>query len=352
MTEKLKKVSFKSSHPDIKSRNEGALEKLKAVFSGLDSRYGKPLSKSTITNYVSKVNRLALEVTGKPFDGEYKWMLDPKNVIDCIDKSSLSSKKDFLSGVVRFLRQSGVKDEIIIKYHDGINKFKNAEAQIKDKGLATSKQVKNSLPLPDIIKLIKDFKVTDDSDLADKLIVQLYFQNSLVPRNELYLLKYVNQNKKPKDMSKDFNYITLDKFGVPINLIYNHYKSRNTYGINKIFPLSIEVRETFKEYVKRTNGKPGDFVFLMRSKDDKGDNKPFQESNFSSVIKAAMKKVLGVEITANLARSIQITDYYSKGLPSVLDQKKDSDRYLHSVNQHQSYSKVNLPDDNDSGEDT
>lgn len=310
------------------------------------SKSGVSLSASTVSNYVSKINRLCLEVTGKPFkmDTWKSWMLKPDEVIKKLSDSNLSSKKDFISGLTKFLKHENAPEDILTKYRDAMTKFKEHETKVRGDNLASTKQVENNMSVEDINKRISKFKVENDQDLADKLIVQLYFQNTLVPRNELYLWKYASKSKRARDMNKKFNYVVLDGT-TPIEIIYNFYKSRGKYGQNIKFPITDKVKTTFKEYVERTGGKAGDYVFLMNTKDSNGENKPFTDANFSNVVKSAMKHVLGKEITPNLARQIQITDFYTSGLKSQNQEDEDSKRFLHSSAMHRTYAKVNLAED-------
>ena len=321
------------------------IQKLKDLFSNdISSRFEKPLSASTITNYVGKLDRLSIECLGHGWNGNVDWLMEPKKVIDCIQNSTLSAKKDYLSGVVKYLKHIDAINftDIISAYQKGMATFKNEEYAKRKDNKATKKQVSNSLGMSEIVSKIRAFKPKDEMDIVDKLICSLFFLNTFVPRGgDLTLLKYVSASKKLKDMSKDFNYVTLNKDGKVVDIIMNAYKSRNTYGTVK-FPITKEVADIFNLYRQQTQGQPGEFVFTMRT------GKPFSVPNFTDIVIKATKKILGKEMTANLIRSIQITDFYSDGrLKSMNEEDEDSKRFLHSTAVHKEYLKTNLNDSDD-----
>ena len=342
-----KRQTYKTreSFKDVKRYPE-ALQKLKELFATqIISRFDKPLSASTITNYCGKLERLSIECRHHGWDGKYEWLLKPNAVIECIDKSTLSAKKDYISGVVKFLRFVDADQEVISTYLKAMSTFKNAEYDKRRDNMATDKQVDDSLPLDEIMKRIKAFAVKTPEELVDKLIVMLYFSNVLVPRGgDLALLKYCGITKKPRDMNKMFNYVTLDKLGQVVDMVWCHYKTRNTYGDCVRFDFTPEVRAIFNQYVKQYNGQPGEFVFQMRA------GQGFTKSNFNDVIQNATERVIGKRMTPNLIRSIIISSYYANGVHSINDDEAFSKRFLHSTGVQKEYLKKNLKgisEDND-----
>jgi hypothetical protein len=348
MTEDIKKrKSFKNlkQYPEV-------LDKLKTLFeSDISSRSGKKLSASTISNYVGKINRLSILCKGHGFDGDLEWLLDADKVVKEINDSDLTSKKDYISGVVKLLKFKNVSEEIIKKYLSGMTTFKTAEYSLRKDNMATTKQVEDSLPLKEIISKLEAYKPEDEMGVVNKLICSLYFLNSFVPRRgDLTLLKYVSTSKKPKDMAKTLNYITVDKNGFPVDLIMNHYKSRSKYGDCIRFNLTPEVRKIFKTYMDMTNAKNGDYCFLSNSKDTQGNQKPFTVQNWSDVITDATKAIFGKPLTSNLMRKIMITDFYRSGLKSINEQEAFAKKFLHSSAMGREYVGLNLKTDGDDDE--
>lgn len=316
------------------------VKELKDFFTKMESKHSKPLSQVSITNYTNKLNRLSTLVQGKGYDGDNKWLFDAEKVIGKLVDSNVSGKKDFITPVVRLLKELDAPQETIALYQKAMSKLKEAEDVSRKGNVATKKDVETYIPLPQIIKSINDYKPKDDMELIYKLICSLYFQNTLVPRNDLPTMKFVSASKKSNQMNPEFNYITLDKNNTPIDIIMNNYKSKNTYGRQK-FPIKAEPRELLKQYIKSYNKKAGDWLFQMR------DGKPFQKPNFIDLIGNATEAVLGKRLTIDLIRRLQITDYYNGNVKSIAEDEADAKRFLHSTNVHKEYLRLGVVKDDE-----
>jgi hypothetical protein len=324
--------------------NHEEIEKLKEFFEKLPSRTDKPLSKITIMNYVSKLNKLSQLVEGHPWNGDDKFLMNAKKVISAIDKAQITGKKDFLSPVLRLLKSMNVDSNLITEYQKGLAQFKNDEYSDRKKNKASDDKAEDSLPLSQILEKIKAYKPQTDMQLVYLLINALYFMNTLVPRNDLNIVKLASSSKKAKDLNKEFNYILIDKDGTPSNLVWNNYKSNHTFGSKK-FPITREVQTLIKEYVKRFGKANGDYLFNMRN------GEPYKKSNFLDLIKTATEAVLGKQMGVDLIRQIQITDYYRDKVKTIEEDEKDAERYLHSSNIHKEYYRGNLAEGSDTEKD-
>jgi len=323
--------------------NHEEIEKLKEFFEKLPSRTDKPLSKITIMNYVSKLNKLAQLVEGHPWDGNSGFLMNAKKVISAIDKAQITGKKDFLSPVLRLLKSMNVDSNLITEYQKGLAQFKNDEYSDRKKNKTSDEKADGSLPLSQILEKIKAFKPQNDIQLVYLLINAIYFMNTLVPRNDLNIVKFASSSKKSKDLNKDFNYILVDKDGTPSAMVWNNYKSNHTFGSKK-FPITTPVQTLIREYMKRFNKVNGDFLFTMRN------GEPYKKSNFLDLIKSATETVLGKPMGVDLIRQIQITDYYRDKVKTIEEDERDAERYLHSVNIHKEYMRTNLKEESESEE--
>jgi len=323
---------------EVLKNNPEKLQELKEVFESLGSKHDKPLSKITVSNYVSKLNKLSSMVLGHPYDGRNEWLLDAQKVISVIRKSDISGKKDMFSPVVRLLKKMDAGSDVVGEYQKAMSEFKDGEYKVRKENKAKEDDMDNALPLGEIKDRIKLYKPKDTLELIYKLIVSFYFSNTLVPRNDLNIVKFVSDKKKAKDMNPEFNYIVLDKNKSPVEMVWNNYKSRNTYGRQK-FPITAEVKTLLKEYIRSFDKQNGDLLFAMR------DGEPFKKSNFLDLIRQAMEAVIGKPIGVDLARKIQISQYYNEHAKSIDEDEKDAMRYLHSPQIHKEYLKVNLPKD-------
>lgn len=322
-----------NSRKDSKSykNNIDALESLKKTFEVLESRHGKPLSPVTIKNYVAKINKLSCLVLDHAFDGDLKWLNSPDKVIAVLQKSNATGLKDFISPIVRLLKTKNELDpQILEAYQKAMTSFKNDEYGLRKKNKSSDKEIERSISLPDIIEKINKYQPKTKIELTYLLVCKLYFQGSVVFRNDLSCMKLVSNSKKLKDMNSSHNYITIDKAGVPVSVILKNYKSSATYGTQK-FPITNELKGCLAEYLKMTGKQAGDFLF------SKSETVPYNKDTVRALLEKSTEAVLGKALNINLIRKIQITDFLRHGPHSIEASEIDAKRYLHSVNQHSEY---------------
>jgi len=321
-----------------------SIQKLKDFFLSIESRTQKPLSKITVSNYVSKLNKLSMLVKGTMWDGDTSFLEQPEVVLEKISKSGVSGKKDYLSPVLRLLKHSNAPQNLISAYQRALSDFKNDEYKLRKKNKAKPHLIKASLPYSEVVEKIQNFKVQTKEDLLYKVIVSIYFLGTLVPRNDLNIVKLASTSKKPKDLNVEFNYILVDKEGTPISMVWNKYKSNHTFGSVK-FPIPIALQKLLKTFIQANEKKNGDFLFT------KPNGKEYTKYDFLELIKKATKAVLGTEMGVDLIRQIQVTEYYRDGVKSIEEDEKDAHRFLHSVAQHKEYFKSDLAHSDDETDD-
>ena len=156
-----------------------------------------------------------------------------------------------------------------------------------------------------------------------------------MPRNDLNIFKLVSSTKKSKDMNKDFNYITIDKNGMPQNIIMNKYKTDHTFGQKK-YGITDYVSNLIREYITKTKKINGDFLFTNRS------GEPYTKSMMGDSVRKATETILGKAMGVDLIRQIIITDYYKSGVKTIEEDENHADRFLHGVNVHREYLRTNL----------
>lgn len=325
------------------TNNLDALEKLREMFSKLTTKSDKPLRPASIENYVQKINRLAVLMTGKPYSGENKFLENADKVAESIAESDLKSKKDYVTPVIRLLKHLGVTANDIETYQKKMKVFKDNEYQGRRDNKAGTKEKQNYIPLDEIRKKVEEYKPKDDMELIYKLIVSMYFMgdsDSLVPRNNLPDFKLVSSKKKVKEMNPEWNFLVV-KDDEPIGIVMNRYKTQTTYGTQKFVPSPFQ-KSMLKQYIKLYGKKPGDFLFT-----DKND-KPFSYGNFNDLLLQSMKAVLGKPINIDLIRKILITDWYKQGVHSINENEAFHRRFLHSASVGQEYVKTDFSDGSDS----
>jgi len=313
-----------------------AKTKLEELFNNIRTRKDKPLSSISIRNYIAKLNTLAKMVTDKEYEN-HNFLLDPEKVIDIIKKSSLRSKKDYMTPIIKVLDNEKVDTDIIKKYKNALGDHK--EDEDKERGnnrLRKQKDIDNVMSLSEINKKIDDYKIevngkVDPNKLVCKLIVSFYFRSDVVLRNDLPLFKIATDKKK--ELNDKFNYIIF-KNSEPYKIVMYQYKTAATYG-KQTFPITKELSNLIRIYVQLFGKDAGDFLFS--SKKDIEINR----NTFLKYIEKAMYEVLGKPLNIDLIRSILISDYYSKPR-SINDKKEFSNKFLHSSKVAEEYVKLDM----------
>jgi hypothetical protein len=318
--------------------NDEKLLELENVFKNMDTKKGK-LANNSVKSYVSKLNRLSILCKNHSFKDD-KFLMSPQNVIIKLNQSNFKSKKDYISAICKYLSSKNVDKKILDTYRDAMNEYKAETENIRNKNKASEKNVEKSISMGNIEKLISKFKINDEMDLMDLLIVLFYFGNTdnFIPRNDLPHFKFVNESYiKRKNYNKIYNYITLDRNKNPLKIIMNNYKTAPTYGSQE-FDISNQLKYVITMYIKKMKKQSGDYVFLM------SDNmSPYTNTGFSYVIERAMKNVLGSPINVDLARQIVATNWYKNNpLASKEEKENFAKRFLHSATTNFEYMRNNL----------
>jgi hypothetical protein len=314
-------------------------------FENMKNRNGESLSPYSCKSYASKVNRIAILMTNKPYE-DYKYFVNNvDNIIKKVNESELKSKKDYFSAINKLLKSKNVNETFLDKYKQAMKITKEQEDKTRGENLATDTNIKKSIiagnDLNEIQNKIKKYSILDnnkidDSKLVNKLLVSFYFMNKFyIPRNDLPEFKLVSITKSKKSLSDEFNYIVISPDKKPMKIIMKNYKTKSKYGTQsfKISPFLDEVLQTYlKEYGKM----PGDYLFVDKN------NKPFKHSNFSNLIENAMQSVLGSRIGIDLARQIVLSNLYNDNLMSINEKKELARAFLHSPEIAQEYIRVNL----------
>ena len=315
-------------------------------FQNMESRNGESLSPYSCKSYASKVNRISILMTNKPYE-DYKYFVNNvDNIIKSVNQSNLKSKKDYFSAINKLLKSKNVNDTILDKYKQAMKINKEQEDETRGNNMATDSNVKKSKQagndLEDIQTKIKNYSIMDknnkidDSKLINLLLVSFYFMNkNFIPRNDLPEFKIVSVNKSKKPLSNEFNYLVITPNKKPVKIIMKNYKTKSTYGTQS-FNLSPFLDNVLQLYLTEYNKQTGDYLFVDKN------NKPFKHSNFSNLIENSMNDILGSKIGIDLARQIVLSNTYNNNLLTINEKKELARAFLHSPDIAQEYIRVNL----------
>ena len=337
----IKKKEYRDKKKGEMKLGENMIAKndLHKIFENMKTRKDTPLSKISINNYIAKLNKISQLVEGHDFT-DYKFLEDTKKVLHALNASSLKSKKDYMTPIIKVLQHYKVSEDLIKNYRNVLGEHKEKEDKVRgDNKLQKQKDKDNAMSLEDINKKYNEYKIYKDekidaNKLLYKLIVAFYFKNNVILRNDLPNFKIASDKKK--DLNKDYNYIIL-KGDKPSKIVMLNYKTAPTYG-KQTFDITNELSELLKEYIKLFKKQSGDYLFSTP------DGNPILRNTFLKYITKSMDEVLGSPLNIDLIRSIIISHYYDKPM-SINDKKNLALRFLHSANVQQEYVKMDLLDD-------
>lgn len=314
-------------------------EQISSRIRGNSQETFKPLAKTSVENYVRKLNRLSTLVQDKGWTGDPSFLLKFDEVKNALIKSGLESPKDYISPIIKLLKHMNLDNDIISKYQHLLSDFKAEETHKRGDNLGSKKQEELSMPVGDINQKIDAYTPQDDTQLVFKMLCMMYFQNDFTPRLEdIPLMKLVSSKKKPNGMNKDFNYITTNGENGVLkvkDIIMNNYKSKETYGQVR-FPINEKVARVMNVYLSEFKKQNGDY-FILNSK-----TQPYLIQTFSALLADATEKVLGKPLNVNTIRRLKITDFYRSGTRTINEEEDNARQYLHNASTHKQYLSVNF----------
>lgn len=323
-------------------REEGRkrIDDLMKLLAETKSKQDKPLQPSSIMNYATKLNRVCIAVTDHAFSGDFNFLKDADKVYEKLKEQGLKSIKDYLSVCSKIAQHYNMGEDQIKKYQAYMAEEKEKEYAIRKDNMSSEKEKENAMKLKVVNKKIDDYVPKTDQDLAFLLVVKMYFQNELIPRNNLADFKLVSNSKKISTMNPMFNYILMDK-DKPTMIVMKRYKTQQKYGTQK-FGITHQLEKTLAEFIKRFDRKNGEFLFQTTV------GEPFTKAQSGELVRRATREVLGLPMNVNLIRKIHVTDHYSHGLKSINENEEFARRLLHSAEVGQEYAKKDLFDGIDS----
>lgn len=169
-------------------------------------------------------------------------------------------------------------------------------------------------------------KYNNIQDITDKLIFGLYM--FMLPRRikDIALLKLVHDNE---DQDTRYNYMLMSDGNIKV--IYNNYKTSNTYG-TQTFDVPIILYDCIFEYIAHHQIVDGMFLFKQK-KNDHHLSIPFM----SNKIKQIMQNTYNVECSN---RSIRRSAVSNLGNVSLNERKQIARAMGHSVNEQLLYAQL------------
>lgn len=284
----------------------------------------KTIKKDSVAQQFKKITNLYKKMFQSSIDcNNLDFLKNTKKVIDFINKhyktaNSRNSQVQAIASILQVLPE--YKDEYMF-----YSKFSTDERQKitkeAEKNLTTAKESENILAWGDLKNLHKKKEMTPEH----RALISLY---TMIPprRLEYQALTITDTEVNHND---NLNYLVV-KHGIPTKLIFNKYKTKQTYNVQE-FDIKKDLASVLKPYI--TDKKPGDLVFSTKN------NK--QIKNFGEYLTNIFKKYTGKNITVNLIRHSFVSDFLKKN-KSIANRKKISTMMAHSIDQQSFYNRIDL----------
>jgi hypothetical protein len=322
---------------------------LDVAYGSLRLANGKPLSPATIKTYINSINSIYRLLTDEGYDDTIDMLTQSADVIAAINGSNYRNKSMLYTAIIKLfngLASSSAKyaflKPIVDKdYYPQFMLSKDSENAKINKNMADADELGRYLDLPTIKDRVEKYPVAHTSgrimpdNLRNKTIVCFYFCNSKnwVPRNDLgslLLAKKADSALLPNTQ----NYLLLTAGNKPDSVLLNVYKTSGKYG-TQMLKLSPELKAILRQYMTYENKRPGDYLFANAS------GQAYTDAAMLKHVYAALQDVLDVNMTIDIVRQIQITDFM-KTLHSSAERAANARAFLHNTETAASYVKLNI----------
>jgi hypothetical protein len=298
-TEEIKKIKGDLQvQKNIKTDDDNkAFNKLSYVEQKLVNRMNK-VNKSSVRSIVQYLNKVkqVYKKAGKTFDGTNIGFL--KNKKELLETLSLyKNPKDHLYGIIIVLKTFFNTESLVEYYEKIMKKLIDKNTREIRKNEKTKKQDENWINYDKLIKLYKQNKnkLNDNDKLLMSFII--FFPRRL---QDYYKMKLHKTGKK--DMN--YNYLNMNKFGMPSSFQFFRSKSQNYEDTTKRIPSSL--KNIIMTYIKKKGVKNNQLLF------PKSEGEIHTADSFSKHIRKLFKVITDKDINMNLWRHIVATNTTDK----------------------------------------
>ena len=285
----------------------------------------RKIKRDSVLQQFKKIVNLHRKIFGTLTDcNNLNFLKDTDKVISFVNKqyktpNSRNSQIQAISSILQVLPQ--YKDEYTF-----YSKFSTKERQKinkeAEKNLTTAKEIPNILAWDGLKDLYKNEKMSPEH----RALIGLY---TLIPPRRIQDMQLLTMTDTEVNDNPNLNYLVV-KRGIPTRLIFNEFKTKQTYGIQS-FDIAKDLADALQPYIK--DKKPGDPVFNTKN------NKHIK--NFSEYLTSVFKKYTGKALTVNLIRHAFVSAFLKKNT-SVADRKAISNKMAHSVAVQGLYNRIDL----------
>ena len=252
-------------------------------------------SMRSLVQYIKKVKQI-YKKDRKIFNGSnIALLLNEKKTLEIL--KFYKNPKDHIWAVINILRSFPETEKDVNIYESEMGKYlKKNKVEIKE-NKKTEKQQKNWISHNKVITLFNKNKslLTDKDELLMKFVI--YFPRRL---QDYYKMKLHKSGKK----DFNYNYLNINKYGLPSSFQFFRSKSQNYEDVTKKIPTKLY--NTIMNYVRDKKIKNNDLLFSKRN------GKIHSADSFSKHIRKLFEVITDKDITSNTWRHIYETHFQDK----------------------------------------
>jgi len=303
-----------------------------------------PATRASISQYVKGFQRHYAAFTGNKkstYDcKDLDWLDPPRKFIAWIDGNIKKGKWRPNTGIAALINVSAILGRLpsrqANRLHKVFSELSTKRSQIEKEKVSqgnfvTAKSKANFIPYNILQGFVRDMPAKTHQQVEYKTLASLYTE--IAPRRvmDYQLMKFIPKGVSlgnAKKLSKDFNYIAMDRFGVKVKfIVFNKFKTssgKNSYIVNsKEIPAALsKVLNVYIRQKGKVVPKNGKFLFSQKKND-----KELAPSAFSKLVKTAFNTVKGIgdrSITPNDLRHSYMTMVVSSKRLTLSMLKKES----------------------------
>ena len=311
----------------IDDKCKGFIEKIFLEKQKYYSKLSPPrtIKKSSVVQQFNRVSNMYKNMFKVSMNcSDLEWLRDTDRVVGFVNGyfrspnsrvSNISAIASILQVMPEYEAEYEVYSKLLLEEKREI--LKNAE-----ENKTTPKEQKNILSWDKL----KDLYKNENMSPEHRALIALY---TLIPPRRIQDMQLLTITNTEVNNNPNLNYIVV-KRGIPTKLIFNEYKTRQTYGVQS-FDMTKDLANALKPYIR--DKKVGDPIFPNK------DNKYIK--NFSEYLTSIFKKYTGKNISVNLIRHAFVSDYLKKNT-SIAEKKEISNKMSHSITSQGFYNRIDL----------
>ncbi len=303
---------------------------------------------STLKIYTTNVNKLAMNITGKPFSNINFLKNKYNKIIELLDTYKISTKKNYISSIIVVLSPKGKGEyekgfsnigkkylAMLILEQDKYNKDMDNQGKSKKQKVNWSSMESLKSIMEGYRKKIKKLGYTQtckkNPNIKDRELLQKYLVSGLYllipPRRNIYAsVKIITHNeyRKVSDEIKDkTNYLVIYSRNKK-TFVFSNYKTRKQHGIQRIsIPKDLNSIINLWLCFNKT-----EFLLTERT-----GEKKMTENGLTRFLQKTFKET-GKKISSTMIRHIFLTEKYGDET-SIKEKQKTANDMGHSVDTQQ-----------------